>query len=247
MLVPFLPANSGSFGHFGWSGVLRGTVVAFSAYLGFDVIAALAPRSAQPARHFAIAIAIVLSLSAALYIATALVVTGIVPLPDLAAADPILRIIPAAGGALDWLGPWIAGGAILGLTSVLLSLLVAVPRMLSSLAREAGIGAFASDRNALFAVALGSAAVAGFCPIDRLAELISVSALLLFGGVAARAWQLGRGLVPLLSLAVTLLFLAVAPPAALAWTALSIAAGAAAGLVAAKVNMRALQRRAVAD
>jgi basic amino acid/polyamine antiporter, APA family len=225
-LTPFVPANEGGFGAFGWSGVLRGTIVAFSAYLGFDVIAAAAPQARRPRRDTALAMAAVLLLAALLYAATAIVMTGVAPFRTLDAADPLLQVLPAAGGGLDWLRPWIGGGAVVGLTSVLLSLLVALPRMTASLAREGGLpAALGGERTALAAVAAATALLAGLAPMRRLAELIAVAALVLFSGVAARAYQLTRGAPALLCLAATLGLLAAAPWTTLGWFALWMAGG----------------------
>ena len=74
--VPFIPPNTGKYGEFGWSGVIRGAGVVFFAYVGFDAVSTAAQEAKQPQKHMPIGILGSLALCAVLYILFALVLTG---------------------------------------------------------------------------------------------------------------------------------------------------------------------------
>jgi APA family basic amino acid/polyamine antiporter len=78
-LVPFVPPNTGEFGHFGWSGVLRGAAVMFFAYVGFDAVSTAAQEAKNPQRDMPIGILASLAICTVIYIAVAVVLLGIVP------------------------------------------------------------------------------------------------------------------------------------------------------------------------
>ena len=88
-LVPFIPPNTGEFGHFGWSGVLRGAAVMFFAYVGFDAVSTAAQEAKNPQRDMPIGILASLADLHVIYIAVAVVLIGIVPYQRLNVADPI--------------------------------------------------------------------------------------------------------------------------------------------------------------
>ena len=88
-LVPFIPPNTGEFGHFGWSGVLRGAAIMFFAYIGFDAVSTAAQEARNPQRDMPIGILASLVICTVLYIAVAVVLIGIVPYHRLNVADPI--------------------------------------------------------------------------------------------------------------------------------------------------------------
>ena len=76
--TPFIPPNTGTFGQYGWSGVLRGAGVIFFAFIGFDAVSTAAQEATNPQRDMPRGILISLVVCTALYIAVALVLTGIV-------------------------------------------------------------------------------------------------------------------------------------------------------------------------
>ena len=78
-LTPFIPPNTGEFGHFGWSGVLRGAGVMFFAYIGFDAVSTAAQEAKNPQRDMPFGILASLAICTVLYIAVAIVLIGIVP------------------------------------------------------------------------------------------------------------------------------------------------------------------------
>lgn len=186
--VPFIPENSGQFGNYGWSGIVRGAGVIFFAYIGFDSVSALAQETRNPQRDMPVGIIGSLIVCTIVYIAVALVLTGVVRYDQLNVPDPIAVAVNAAGDSLVWLRPFIKIGAIAGLSSVVLVLLMAQPRILFSMARD-GLLPEASAKVhpkyktpyiATVVTGLFSAIIAGLFPIGVLGELVSIGTLLAF-------------------------------------------------------------------
>src|SRR5262245_45947472 len=122
-LTPFIPPNTGAFGQFGWSGVLRGAGVMFFAYIGFDAVSTAAQEAKNPSRDMPIGILSSLAICTVIYIAVAIVLLGIVPYQQLNVADPLAVGIDATG--LRWLSPVIKIAALFGLFSTMLVNLLA--------------------------------------------------------------------------------------------------------------------------
>jgi len=186
--VPFIPENTGEFGHFGWSGIFRGAGVIFFAYIGFDSVSALAQETKNPQRDMPFGIIGSLLACTAIYIAVALVLTGIVRYDQLNVPDPIAVAVNAAGDALRWLRPFIKIGAIAGLSSVVLVLLMAQPRILFSMARDGLLPAASAKIHPRYKTPYVSTLITGFLgvfvaglfPIGVLGELVSIGTLLAF-------------------------------------------------------------------
>jgi basic amino acid/polyamine antiporter, APA family len=186
--VPFLPENQGQSGVFGWSGVIRGAGVIFFAYIGFDSVSALAQETKNPQKDMPFGIIGSLFVCTVLYIAVSLVLTGVVKYDQLNVPDPIAVAVNSAGDSLRWLRPFIKVGAVAGLSSVVLVLLMAQPRILFSMARDGLLPAAAAKIHPrhktphVMTVATGilSAIIAGLFPIGVLGELVSIGTLLAF-------------------------------------------------------------------
>src|SRR6185503_16595804 len=116
-LTPFIPPNEGHFGEFGWSGILRGAAVMFFAYIGFDAVSTAAQEARNPQKDMPIGILSSLLICTVLYIAVAIVLTGIVHYTKLNVADPLAVGIDATG--LTWLSPVIKLSAIFALFSTM--------------------------------------------------------------------------------------------------------------------------------
>ena len=190
---PFLPENTGEYGQFGWSGVLRGAGVIFYAYLGFDAVSTAAREARNPQRDVPIGIVGSLVICTVLYMLFALVLVGMASYRDLNVPNPISVAIDRSG--LTFLGPVVEVGALMGLTSVMLVLLYGQSRILYAMGRDRLVPAafgICSDRSHSPVVGLLvtggiAAAAAGFLPLSVLGEMISIGTLFAFivvcGGV----------------------------------------------------------------
>src|SRR5271169_6122021 len=130
----FLPPNTGTYGAYGWSGVLRGAAVVFFAYIGFDAVSTAAQEARNPQKDMPIGILGSLVVCTLLYVIVGFIITGIVPYDTLNVPDPIAVGVDAIG--LKWLAPIVKLGAILGLSSVILVSLLGQTRILFSMARD---------------------------------------------------------------------------------------------------------------
>jgi APA family basic amino acid/polyamine antiporter len=186
--TPFIPANTGHVGMFGWSGVLRGAGVIFFAYIGFDAVSTAAQEARNPQRDMPIGILGSLAICTVLYILVSGILTGMVKYTHLSVPDPIAVAVDAAGPGLAWLRPFIKIGAIAGLSSVVLVLLMAQPRIFFTMARDGLLPTGFARVHPRFktpylpTILTGTAAVAiaGLLPINILGELVSIGTLLAF-------------------------------------------------------------------
>ena len=184
--VPFLPENTGTFGSFGVTGVLRAATLVFVSYIGFDAVSVAAQEAKRPQRDVPIGILASLGVCTALYIAVSLVLTGVVSYRALAVPHPIAVGIAVTG--IGWLETLIDVGAIAGLSSVILVILLAQPRVIMAMARDGLLPEFAGRVHPRFGTphlttavsGLVVACAGGFFPIDLLSELIAVGILFAF-------------------------------------------------------------------
>jgi APA family basic amino acid/polyamine antiporter len=185
---PFLPDNTGQFGSFGWSGVVRGAGVIFFAYIGFDAVSTAAQEARNPQRDMPIGILGSLAICTIVFILMTGVLTGIMKYTSLAVPDPVAVAVNAAGPGIAWLRPFIKIGAIAGLSSVVLVLLMAQPRVFFSMARDGLLPAGFARVHPRFktpyipTILTGCTAeiVSGLFPINILGELVSIGTLLAF-------------------------------------------------------------------
>jgi APA family basic amino acid/polyamine antiporter len=185
---PFLPDNTGQFGSFGWSGVVRGAGVIFFAYIGFDAVSTAAQEARNPQRDMPIGILGSLAICTIIFILMTGVLTGIMKYTSLAVPDPIAVAVNAAGPGIAWLRPFIKIGAIAGLSSVVLVLLMAQPRVFFSMARDGLLPAkfarvhprFKTPYIPTILTGCVAAIVSGLFPINILGELVSIGTLLAF-------------------------------------------------------------------
>ena len=193
---PFIPPNQGSFGEYGWSGIARAAGVIFFAYIGFDAVSTAAQEAKNPQRDMPIGILGSLVICTILYILVSGLLTGIVPYSALNVADPVAVGIDATG--VVWGSILVKLGAIAGLGSVMLVMLLGQSRVFFSMSRDGLLPA----GQARF---IPSSALRGFrpsrwefswrssrpwFPIGILGELVSIGTLLAFVIVCAGVWVL---------------------------------------------------------
>jgi len=183
---PFVPPNTGHFGQFGWSGVLRGAGVIFFAFIGFDAVSTAAQEARNPQRDMPIGIMVSLVICTVLYIVVTLVLTGVVHYTLLSVPAPIALGIDATGS--PWLKPIVKLGAIAGLSSTMLVMLLAQPRIFYSMSRDGLLPPLFSRIHPRFRTphvttaltGIVVALVAGLFPIAVLTQLTAMGTLLAF-------------------------------------------------------------------
>jgi APA family basic amino acid/polyamine antiporter len=196
---PFVPAQTGP-GEYGWSGILRAAGVIFFAYIGFDAVSTAAQETKNPQRDMPIGILVSLAICTVLYIAVSLVLTGIVKYTELNVPDPIAVGINAAGPGLAWLRPFVKIGAIAGLSSVILVMLMGQPRIFYTMSKDGLLPPVFSAVHPRFktpwlaTIVTGAVAMvcAGLLPIGLLGQLVSIGTLLAFAIVCAGILVLRR-------------------------------------------------------
>ena len=183
---PFIPPNSGKFGEFGWSGVLRGAGIIFFAYIGFDAVSTASQEAKNPGRTVPLGILGSLAICTALYIAVGLVMTGLVPYQKLNVPSPIALAVESTG--VKWLPPIINIGAICGISSVILVNLLGQSRIFYSMSRDGLLPPVFSHLHPRFRTPHVTTAVtgtvvaiaAGLFPLNVLGQLVSMGTLLAF-------------------------------------------------------------------
>ena len=183
---PFIPANTGSREHFGYTGVVAGAGIVFFAYIGFDAVSTAAQEAKNPQRDMPIGIIGSLLVCTILYIVVAAIATGVLPYTQLDVPDPIAKVADAAG--LGWISSLIKLGAIAGLTSVILVQLLGQSRVFYSMSRDGLLPPFVNRIHPRFrtpwitsiVTGIAVAIPAAILPVRDAAKLVSIGTLLAF-------------------------------------------------------------------
>jgi basic amino acid/polyamine antiporter, APA family len=185
--VPFIPPNTGNFGEFGFSGIMRGAGVIFFAYIGFDAVSTAAQEARNPQRDMSWGILGSLAICTVLYVAFALVLTGMVNYHDMHGdAAPVATAIDRT--PFKWLQVAVKLGIICGFTTVILVMLLGQSRVFYAMAHDGLLPRIFARlhpdwntpwrSNLVFMLFTGL--LAGFVPISNLGHMTSIGTLLAF-------------------------------------------------------------------
>lgn len=184
---PYIPQNTGEFGHYGWSGILRGAALVFFVFIGFDAVAASAQETKKPARDMPIGILGSLLVCTVLFGLFAHVMTGLANYKEFAnSGAPVAIAIEKT--PFGWLSQAIILAILIGYTSVILIDLMAQSRMFYSISRDGLLPKVFSDIHPKFKTPYKSNIVlcgfislfAAFVPMRVVGEMTSIGTLLAF-------------------------------------------------------------------
>ncbi len=195
--TPFIPPNTGEWGTYGWSGVLRGAGLVFFSYIGFDTVSTAAQESKNPQRDMPIGILGSLAICTVLYVAVSAVLVGMVPYRELNIAAPMAYAMERIG-APWWVRVSLDVGAVLGIGSVILVMLLGQSRVFYSMARDGLLGPWAGKVHPRFrtpylsTIYTGVAVcfATGLLPLQLLGTWVNIGTLLAFVLVCAGVWIL---------------------------------------------------------
>jgi APA family basic amino acid/polyamine antiporter len=195
---PFIPQNTGERGHFGWSGILRGAGVVFFAYIGFDAVSTAAQEAKNPKKDMPMGILGSLVICTVLYILVSGLLTHLVPYSDLNVPDPVVVGMRVAGQ--QWATFLVEIGALAGLATVMLVMLLGQSRVFYSMSRDGLLWPWASKVHPRFrtpyitsiVVGVFVALLATLIPLSILDEMTSIGTLLAFVLVSVGVWVMRK-------------------------------------------------------
>jgi basic amino acid/polyamine antiporter, APA family len=195
---PFIPPPTGVRGQYGWQGISAAAAIIFFAYIGFDAVSTAAQEAKNPARDMPIGILGSLVICTVLYILVAGTLTGLVNYRDLNVPDPLAVGIDVAG--VRWGSLLVKIGALMGLTSTIVVMLLGQSRVFFSMSRDGLLPGlfkavhprFRTPWISTLTVGFFVAALAASFPINLLAEMVNIGTLLAFIIVCAGVWIIRR-------------------------------------------------------
>lgn len=186
--VPFIPENTGTFGEFGLSGVIRGAGVIFFAFIGFDALSTMAQECRNPQKHLPVGMIGSLAISTFVYIVIGFVLLGIVSYTMLNVPDPITVAVNALGPKFVWLRFVIKLAILAGLTSVVLVMILGQSRIFAIMSKDGLLPnpiakiseRFQTPFLSTILVTIACIILAGIFPVAILGQLTNMGALLAF-------------------------------------------------------------------
>jgi basic amino acid/polyamine antiporter, APA family len=171
---------------FGWLGIGFGAAIVFFAFIGFDVVATTAEETRNPQRDMPIGILGSLAICTVLYVVVSLVLTGIVKYTELNSAAPMADALEAVG--YDWIASLVSLGALAGLTTVILILLMGQSRVLFAMSRDRLLPGWLSTVHPRYRTpwvislitGIVVALIATFVPLSTLADMVNIGTLFAF-------------------------------------------------------------------
>ena len=195
---PFIPPNTGTFGEYGWSGIMRGAAVIFFAYIGFDAVSTSSQEARNPQRDMPRGILGSLAICTILYVLVSAVMVGLVPYKEML-NEPAPLVVALDAAATRAVGtPWeglmgglrvlVTVGALAGLSSVMVVMMLAQPRIFLAMSKDGLLPAWAGRIHPRFRTPHVSTLVtgvvvaiaAGLTPIATLGNLVSIGTLMAF-------------------------------------------------------------------
>lgn len=196
--TPFIPENTGKFGEFGISGILRGAGLVFFAYIGFDTVSTLALDAKNPQRDLPRGILGSLGICTIAYIFVSFILTGIVSYKLLSVNDPIAVALNAMGPSYFWVSLVVKVAILAGLSSVVLVQALGQTRVFLAIGKDGLLPKsiskihprFRTPYVATIVTTVITMLLAGLLPIDILGQLVSMLALFIFAIVCLGVWVL---------------------------------------------------------
>lgn len=188
---PFIPEPQGP-DKYGWSGIFRGAAMVFFAYIGFEATSTAAQECKNPQRDLPFGMLVSLAICTILYLAMAAVLTGLIPYPLLDTVEPVVTAVKAHP-ELDWLRLVVEVGALIGLSSVILVMIIAQPRIFMIMSRDGLLPKVLGRIHPRHRTPHINTLITGLCiavlaaifPLDLLANLTSMGTLIAFVAVCA--------------------------------------------------------------
>lgn len=179
------PKNYQPFTPFGANGVLHGATTVFFAFLGFDVVSSSAAEVKNPKKNMPIGIIGTLIIAAILYMGVSVVLTGMVNYKQLDVANPVAYALKLVNQG--WIADLLSIGAIVGMSTMMLSMIYSSSRLIYSIGRDGLLPSFLGKidksglpENALWIVTIIIAIMGGLFSLDELTSLVSIGTLLAF-------------------------------------------------------------------
>ncbi|MEO6903179.1 MAG: amino acid permease [Bacteroidia bacterium] len=208
--VPYIPVNTGKFGEYGISGIVRAAAIIFFAYIGFDAVSTAAQEAKNPKRDMPIGILVSLAICTVLYLLFAHVMTGVTSYTSFKGADGIAPVAVAiehmgtvgANGVITPAYPWLNKAIILsilgGYASVIMVMLMGQSRVFFSMAQDGLLPKvfsavhpkYRTPYKSSFLFMIFVSLFAAFVPANIVGEMTSIGTLLAFILVCIGVWVL---------------------------------------------------------